>query len=400
MAKKSKLLMIVCCLLCSLNVGTFTNNNTATISKNTDFVCQKEIITLDECEIAAENWLKDNYDDGTTVKDIVSIMQDEEISSYCVNFEKDNEPNGYIVVDTDKQAKNSIPEFCLSGKGIYDTLAEQSYDDVSIKEEDKVIYSLGPFDYAIPIDENAEKFYSSNGEELSKEVVLKTSKKAKTVESKDPDEYLVEASKQQYYEGFFTSDSIPRTGYTTKTITGASSFTPSVMSSFLPANGFDGNCGPTAATNLLSYYKEKRGFSNLGTSRQNIYNNFISASGFDEYGTSGLTPSAADSAIKTMFKNAGYSYSSSTYLFDWWSDWTRDLNDNYPVFTAVRGLKLNGGSWIEVGHAIIAVGYREYNSGAKYLRVYDGWNATNDKYIWFNSDYFKSIDGIVMKVTS
>ena len=65
------------------------------------------------------------------------------------------------------------------------------------------------------------------------------------------------------------------------------------------------------------------------------------------------------------------------------------------MLTGVRGSRQDSdGNWIEVGHAIVAIGYREYESGARYLRVLDGWNANNNRYIWFNSEYFDSIDGI------
>lgn len=173
------------------------------------------------------------------------------------------------------------------------------------------------------------------------------------------------------------------------------------MSDYLVQNGYSGNCTPTAAANLLSYYKENRSFSNLGTSRQDIYDRIVSNSGWNQYGTSGMSLSDAKKGMKSVVTAANYSFSSTDYWFDPWSSWKRDLGNNFPVLTAVYGYRTDdSGNWIEVGHSIVAVGYREYASGANYLRVYDGWNATNDKYIHFNANYFTSIEGMCIKVTN
>lgn len=110
--------------------------------------------------------------------------------------------------------------------------------------------------------------------------------------------------------------------------------------------------------------------------------------------------SQATRGMKSAVNGAGYSFSSDTYWLDLWSDWKRDLGNDFPILTSVYGYKQNAGSWEKVGHAIVAVGYREYESGANYLRVYDGWNWTNDKYIYFNSNYFTSVDGVCIKVSN
>lgn len=94
-------------------------------------------------------------------------------------------------------------------------------------------------------------------------------------------------------------------------------------------------------------------------------------------------------------KNSGYKYSSDNH----WSDWKRDIDNGYPVYTALSGMKNVNNQWTEVGHAVIAVGYREYQAnGERFLRVLDGWNRTSDRYIFFNSNHFTSKNGIAMKV--
>lgn len=362
-----------------------------------------DYITTTECEIAGNNWLMQNYEDETSLSEIIPIVSQDGLDAYCldaycIDFSKNNQPNGYLVLDAHKYATNYIREFSLSGKGIYQTLID--YSDSTYIADTKIIYSLGGYDYAVSVNESRTSFYSSSGEFLSKNDLLSILEVADEVFGNISDDRN-DTAKQEYYDGFFSDTAISSGGgYTGRTITGADSFIPSIMSELRVQGGYSGNCSPTASTNLLSYYREMRGFTNLGSSRQDIYNKVVAASGWDQFGDEGQTASAASNGIKKVVENAGYKYKSDTYWFNLWSDWTRDINNNYPVYTSVRGLKESDGSWVEVGHAIIAVGYREYGDGARYLRVYDGWNRSHDKYIWFNSDYFKSIKGIRMEVNA
>lgn len=182
---------------------------------------------------------------------------------------------------------------------------------------------------------------------------------------------------------------------------GIENFIPSIMTELRPGSspvqGLKvnlGNCSVTAATNLVSYYAEKRGFSNLkiNQSRKAMYDEFVKLSGFKTYIASsanhdqeGLNNLQINSAISKYVKNSGYKYSSDNYWLNYWSDWKRDIDNGYPVYTALSGMKNVNNQWTEVGHAVIAVGYREYQAnGERFLRVLDGWNRTSDRYIFFS----------------
>lgn len=129
-------------------------------------------------------------------------------------------------------------------------------------------------------------------------------------------------------------------------LTGIETFTPSIMDDFIPFSAPNGqvvnlgNCSVTAATNLVSYYAEKRGFSNLliNNSRHDTYDQLVALSGFKTYlpesankNQEGLNINQINSAINKYVKNRGYKYSSDTYWFNLWSDWRRDINNGYPV---------------------------------------------------------------------
>lgn len=371
---------------------------------------KNSVISTSECAELAEYWLDAYYDDNTIIDEIVPISNGTEICSYCVSFTTDGIPDGYIVVDSNRYAVDNVTEFCFSGKGIYDLLCENYGERVDVNSNEKTIYSTGLFDYAIAVNDEQTVFYNSTHELLDRSTLTSQCNMTTEIKSdlgistatRGSSTFSLDDDKETYYNGFFTSGTITSTGTCTpKTITNAGSFTPSLMSEYRVENGYSGNCTPTAAANLLSYYMENRSFSNLGNSRQDIYDRIVSGSGWNQFGNSGMSLSDAKKGMKSVVTAADYSFSSTDYWFDPWSSWKRDLGNNYPVLTAVYGYRQDdSGNWIEVGHSIVAIGYREYTSGANYLQVYDGWNQTSDKYIYFNANYFTSIEGMCIKVTN
>lgn len=408
--KKSLVLIVVAVVLvCAFLFMGFSPANFA----DTELANEQNIATIEECTNAAKVWLSQNYNDGTEIGDIIPIIEGDETSAYCVNFQLNNKPNGYVVVNTNKNSGECIKEFGLSGEGIYETLVDNynanGYGNLSQKREKK-IFSTGLFEYAIPTDNNT--CYTTNNENIALNIIKELSSK---INSFNNTQALVLTEKQEYYNGFYNGSNLIPARFKYGALTGIETFTPSVMDDFLPFSAPNGqvvnlgNCSVTAATNLVSYYAEKRGFANLliNNSRQATYDEFVKLSGFKTYlpesankNQEGLNINQINSAINKYVKNRGYKYSSDSYWFNLWSDWRRDINNGYPVYTAIRGNKLDkNGNWQEVGHAVIGVGYREYQINDEiYLRVLDGWNRTSDRYIYFNSNYFTSKNGIAMKV--
>lgn len=403
------LIVVAVVLVCAFLFMGFSPANFA----DTELANEQDIATIDECTNAAKVWLSQNYNDGTEIGDIIPIIEGDETSAYCVNFQLNNEPNGYVVIDTNKNSGECIKEFGLSGEGIYETLVDNynanGYGNLNGKREKK-IFSTGLFEYAIPTDNNT--CYTSNNEKLSLNFIKELSHKINSLRL-SYDTKLTE--KKELFEGFYNGTALGTVNFTHAYLTGIEDFRPSVMTDLRPSSSPNqdlivnlGNCSVTAATNIISYYAEKRGFSNLliNNSRQATYNKIVEISGFKtylpstKYNQEGLNLIQINNAISKYVKSRGYKYSSDTYWFNLWSDWRRDINNGYPVYTAVRGNKLDDyGNWHEVGHAVIGVGYREYQINDEiYLRVLDGWNRTSDRYIYFNSNYFTSKNGIAMKV--
>lgn len=407
MKKRKKRIQILCLMLSFLLITMSLESLNRANAMTTD---KSRLVSASDCEKLGNYWLELNYNDGTIIDEVLPITDGKTICSYCVSFIKDGVPNGYIVVDSDWYATNNILEFCFSGAGIYETLYESYGANLDVRAENKIIYATGLYDYAIPVNKGNTVFYNSTNQLFDKQsievqcsAIKKLREESKRQQNKSVNDLanLPDSDKKVFDEGFFVSSTIPSSGgYTSKTITKVFSYIPTVMSEYCVVGGYSGNCTPTAAANILNYYREQRDFTNIGISRQGVYNSIVSGSGWNQYGQSGMAFSEAEEGMKKVVENANYSFLSTSYSSALWSDWSHDLDNDYPVLTSVYGYRQdNSGSWIEVGHAIVAVGYREYNSGAKYLRVWDGWNATNNKYIWFNSDYFTSVNGMGIKVT-
>lgn len=286
MKKAAGSIRFVCLLLMiSLAVCTFgVSANTVSNEENT-------LISVSECQVLAEYWIELYYDESVTVGDIIPIVDDQEIISFCVNFEKSGEPNGYIVVDADRYSEINVTEFAFSGTGIYETLSN-NYGGALNADSSKMIYATGPFDYAISVKSDGRCFYESTNRLLDDKMLNDRCKKTRELKAENCESqattyslYSPTSEKQPYFNGFYNGGSLPSSGsYTSSTISSATTFVPLLMTELVAAGAFGGNCTPTAATNILSIYMENKGFSKLGDSRQEVYNSIVSESGWNRFG--------------------------------------------------------------------------------------------------------------------
>ncbi len=133
---------------------------------------------------------------------------------------------------------------------------------------------------------------------------------------------------------------------------------------------YGNNCGPTLVANILSYYKNF-GYSRLysGDITQSMYNNIASIIGYTP--EKGTHFGNVYKGVKAYAENAGYKFKHDVYLFDTWSDVTRDIKLGYPVIA-------NDGE-----HGYFVVGYRIID-GVKQLFTCTGWDTPD--YAWLNFD--------------
>lgn len=134
------------------------------------------------------------------------------------------------------------------------------------------------------------------------------------------------------------------------------------------------NCGPTAAANILSYFKTVKGYNlYTGDVDQSIYDQICSDCNYANSG--GTSPYNVSNGIKVFANRAGYSCDINIYWLNLFSDVKRDINNGYPVLMAGNG------------HMYVILGYSEGGPDGDCIYTCTGWE--NPKFEWykFNSTY-------------
>ena len=382
-----------------------------------------EKLTIEQATAIADKWRENNYDQEVTIKETIPVYDyDDEISAYSISFHKNEEDCGYVVINAGLN-QNTFREFSLTGKDAYSRI-KNTIQNMNGSVLEKKLYESDFYNYAVEISKAGKKYFAvSDGRLETNDYV----QKVKTVYSKLKQYFTKKEDSlesQNYLEGIIRGDDSVFNGLgscTSKDILGMSTIRSAVergtymypyMQQDFYTNGGEGhentgNCAPTAATHIIGYYYLGRGKSNLISNFDPfdylfpVYDVIVNYSGFDRsyIGEKGITDIAATDAIKKYAKDKGYSNSTSKYWFNLWSDFKRDLDNNYPVFTSIKGNTVtSSGSTVKRGHAIVSIGYRIYSSGAKYLNVIDGHNEDLNRFINFDDSRFDYVNGVVVKI--
>lgn len=167
--------------------------------------------------------------------------------------------------------------------------------------------------------------------------------------------------------GFIDWGNMPSGSYSSKTITNASS--TSWITTYDTLHLADDHCGATASTNIALYYAN-RGYSNLKINNSKI-DTFKAVHKIIGNGPVIMIAGGTEQ----YFQDRGYSLSSS-FVGDF-SGIKSAANKNQ-----IQGILLADG--IDSWHWILAVGYRQYNSGGNYMRIVNGWHNTIDVFYKIN----------------
>lgn len=232
-------------------------------------------------------------------------------------------------MNVNDSSADTLVEYSLEGSGAIDYLNDKTEKfvptTIETKKESSMFYYLSPFVYYKKINiNNQEKVLSTNGELLDYKNEFKGSKTLKsTFASNDTG---------GSWSSIMDFHAAPGIIAETKIISGAENFTPSTMGQ-LQVNSGAGNCVPTCATNIAVFFDECRsGNSTLipGT-RQAAYNAIVNEIGAEHsiYHKDGLK------GLKDYCAGRGYLLSYDDYWLDLWSDFTRDVNNNKPIWVSV-----------------------------------------------------------------
>lgn len=318
----------------------------------------------------ANSWTDVMYDGNVFPQNYIKVVNSSnEIVAYEVSFcdRFTLEPMGYVVLSTDLSLENPVIEYTLDGNDIYSQQSVNNPSELSIN--------------------HFEDMYSSYDNILISDNMITYS----TAEAGSNAVYSIpcypSANSGPTITGGLTSGTV---GTVKKTycIEGSSEL------SFYRGIDFENsgvNCAPTALTNLVFYYDSLPEINGL------IYNNplwtysrICSLAGFD--GTRGLYNDEMIDALEEYVNERNFNISIDDYWKDWWSDFTRDINNDQPVLVSIQG---NNSSQEWVAHAVVALGYVE-TDGDKYLRVADGL-TTSQRYL--NYDYYGVHEGVRVRIS-
>lgn len=375
---------------------TYTNNSMVLVSDDNG-----DYNTVDDCRLAGEKWITANYPEGTEIRDIIPIRNlNGNLAGYCVDFSTDGNPAGYLVLDANRYADSYILEFSFDGNGIFDELSANVSTMARAASVEKTIYATTPYQYAIKFSNNGDAvFYNNDSTILSYANEVKRYGETIVVnDATEPRASVLDA--KDYREEFFYGYEL--TGYKPTDnvcIPGSDNFTPHTMDELRTGTNTE-NCVPTAATNICDFYATKRNKTGLiKTNAQTTYNALVVKTKFEINGEYGVPYSDFKNGLKSYIEERGYKVKIGDYWLDLWSDFTRDFNGGYPNAMAIYGTAIIDGVPQEAGHAVVGIGYRILNDGTKYIRVYDGWNHSNSRFVKFKSNVISRIEGAVVDIT-
>lgn len=311
-----------------------------------------------------ELWIKDMYhNDGTKVDKISQVLdENENVTGYIIDFSKNNEDNGYIVLD--RRQPDVVKEFSLTSKSIYDNLIDNANENNYKKNK---LFTDGT-EYFLKI-KNSQEW---NLIDLAKNIINYQSWKKEISNTKKG------ASDLPVSNFILNKSSIPNGSE--KTISRAETFVPAIMNDFNANN----HCGPTTVLNLIKL-AEHRGQGAICNKNNNkeLFGMICSVMNFDlEKG--GASDSEIYKGLRSVVKYLNTKVEINVYWFDLWSDFERDINAGKSIYFGLNTKKS--------GHAMIAVGYRKC-SNANYLRVIDNWSKHTERYVLFDKSPYIAFDG-------
>ena len=375
---------------------TYTNNSMVLVSDDNG-----DYNTVDDCRLAGEKWITANYSEGTEIRDIIPIRNlNGNLAGYCIDFSTNGAPAGYLVLDANRYADSYILEFSFDGNGIFDELSANVSTMARAESVERTIYATTPYQYAIKFSNNGDAVFYNNDSTIMS-YANEVNRYGETIVVNDTTESCASVlDAKDFRDEFFYGYKL--TGYESINdvcITGGDSFTPHTMRELLTGTNTE-NCVPTAATNICDFYAKKRNKTGLiRTNVQTTYNALVTKTYFDIYGSEGALYSYFKKGLKSYIEEQGYTVKIGDYWLDLWSDFKRDFDGGYPNAMAIYGTILVDGEPEDAGHAVVGIGYRILNDDTKYIRVYDGWNASNSRFVKFKSNVISKIEGAVVDIT-
>ncbi|UJF36128.1 C39 family peptidase [Paenibacillus hexagrammi] len=350
-------------------------------------------VVLDQKLNEASSWKGKNV----TVEPPIAVYDaSDDLNSYIVNLDVDNKPAGYVEV------ANNEDDFPILSFG-YQNQQMNSLEVDSLrtkankkeKKSEKVVV-LAPGKFALKSD-----YVDGSAEITSKDETLSLDNKhnkpiAKIKKSVNTDSKIAWGKIKKITAG--------EIGTTSDGVTDSLSFETGTSSSVYYSGVGDVNqytnslwsgpsgCSPTSAYNVMYYWQNTKGKSNLGTANQDSAILALrKAMGTNNNG--GTSTSNIGSGMNTYAQNHGYLLSTaSNHYAPSWSQVKSDLASN-PSVISFQGQTYYDASDLSGAHTVAGVGYIEYfysgsSSGHQYMEIHDNWGTTpTNVYVAYGRNY-------------
>ncbi len=289
---------------------------------------------------------KNIYGESARINQIQKIYNlDDTFYGYKIEFCYENYYDYIVIVDTN-DLKLIVNEFSVF------TENQTQKKSLSFNFKQEKLYIVAPFTYAIKT--NSSNIVLIEGMEVMIDSNVEKNFSPQTTQFRMPP--IDDSTILDNYKGQIKSQ------YDIANLSGIRCITQESMNP-----NSNGNCGPTAALNILNYWQHSGRNIFEGKSINTVYREVVGYMGKED----GTTIWQMENGVKSFVKNTK-SFKASTFVYwgAFWGYYKSDLNKDKPIIHCITG-KDNK----VVAHAMAAYGYLETTEG-KYLKIASGWKTT------------------------
>lgn len=388
------------------------------LSSNTNNVLAMEVVANNIYQEAALNFFKAQYEERNICYDNVEVALEnnlysdsEEVVAKAVVIRRDDELD-YVILNI---ATANIDEFAFNETQAYEKFSQKVYYSGVLNYYVKKNNQFHHFDNKKII---SEKQFEKNSENIEKKFKLRKENAISFTNDNNPVLVNTKTGWNGFYNWTRISTANTNNSYSNTDWDYITGITPSGVLSgltFMSQDDFNDHfetnnaCGPTALTNMFIWFD----YMNI-ENENNEVNALLNDNEFDTFdrfrtlvkhsNKDGTSRSKYNSALKNYAKDQGYDYEIDTGVNSF-EEFKTNIENNMPILTSID---LDGWG----GHAILVVGYEEFSQAyqvehkvlwhswttteynyARYLRVIDGWDTSNDSRFIDFSGYWDTIEG-------
>lgn len=361
--KKSIKFLSFILIACFIFISIPVNAKALTVNDETlNFAKQQITLLSDSLE-------ESNWNESSEIYNVIPLYDlDDNINGYIYEIRTNGNEAGFIQVDVSTGEK-VVSSFAFEGKHALNSMIKQSEEISSdkLKETNKFIH-LGGYSYLIESkdtkDNDGKLLDLSTDKKVieSLDVLKEGYSKQKNMKKNSDSSKLkistMSAEVKKYVPNATNSILVEMNDFVGLTVN---------VPPYVTWTAYDGHCSPTAGTNIIKYWAQRRGVSNLyyssdswvfrslvvnmktyinnGTSAANMYN------GLWNFGAStrGVTPTGGD-----LVNSPSYAACKAT------------IDSGVPFILNLSSYKGGG------AHSVATFGY--YENDSNYVIINNGWN--------------------------